>query len=368
MGKVVGIDCFKLSKGYGKSIGIYTFAEKIIQHVANKNRDCKWVVFGNKDNAPFFNLGQTVFVEVPFNYRNKIICVIWELFLVKYYIKKYDINTILFPRGFAPVGNKKQSAIVVHDMIPFYYHKYFPKALNRYENFYIMWRLKTSIKKSRRVITISDYSKQEIERIVPERKDDVQVIYHGYDSIRLPILIEPEITGDYILAVTSKLPHKNAIGVLKAYEAYYDMAESPAKLVVVGIDSIDDYYADMNSNVKKSVICKPFLKDDIYYSLYYYAKAFLFLSLTEGFGLPPLEAMQFRLPCVVSNYTCLPDIVGNGALLVNPVNVKEVANAIQTVLTDEGVRKDLIAQGIDNLKRFDWETQICKYIKLLEEA
>ena len=52
MGKVVGIDCFKLSKGYGKSIGIYTFAEKIIQHVANKNRDCKWVVFGNKDNDP----------------------------------------------------------------------------------------------------------------------------------------------------------------------------------------------------------------------------------------------------------------------------------------------------------------------------
>lgn len=359
------IDCFKLVKGTGKSIGIYNLTKNLVENLAkNHIKEDKIIVLGTKYNREDFNLPGVKFISVKYDPHNKLICILWELFLVSMALKKLRANRVLFPRGFAPLRHTLEEYVIVHDMIPFYYHKNFPGVLNPVENFYIMRRLKASVKICDGVLTDSAASKQEIIHWSKCNADKIHVVYPGQNRIRCETDEIDSGQRNYICAITSHLPHKNAKGIMESYIKYCERSEDPLSLVIIGLENTDEY--TMPEEVRKRITCYKYLKEDAdMYDLIRHSRIFLFLSYMEGFGFPPLEAMQLGVPVVCSNVSSVPEVVGDAAVLVDPYDMEQVAKELVRLETDEELCRQYIAKGYGNTDRFLWEQRIVEYRKIL---
>ena len=373
------IDCFKLVKGQGKSIGIYNLAKNLTRHLAetNQNREhCEEiVVLGNEYNRKDFEVPGVRFIQVKGNPLSRLSYTLWELFGVVSAVKKAGGDRVLFPRGYRPLFYRGKDIVIIHDLIPFFYDRHFPGVLNRVENAYIMNRLKASIRHAYRVVTISEYSMKEMEEICPDCGKRTRVIYNGINPVpcsEVPSSLKPE--GPYLYAGVSALPHKNALGVLKTYEAYYKAeireGKNPARLVIIGIDSPESIPGGevLSPQAAEYVTCCCYIESgEEMHSLLAGASAFLFLSLIEGFGFPPLEAMQLGVPVICSNRSSLPEVIGDAGLLTDPDDIDGTVSCIRRLLGDEALRKELIEKGYENVKRFDWDSRIERYWEVLTQ-
>ena len=367
------IDCFKLIKGNGKSIGIYNLTRNLVWNLAKYKRpQDKLIVLGTKYNREDFDIPGVKFVSVKYNPKNKLMCIVWELYLVNTALRKIVADAVLFPRGFAPISKVTKEYVIIHDMIPFYYHKNHPGVLNRMENFYIMWRLKASARTCDMVLTDSVASKNEIVDIAGVNPWKVEVVYPGCNQIRKEVK-KSEKTDDmpirtedteYISAITSGLPHKNAKGVIESYQKYYKLADKPLSLVIIGLADVEEY--DLPKEIKENILCYKFLeKDEDMFDIIRNSKMFLFLSKIEGFGFPPLEAMQLGVPVVCSNVSSVPEVTGEAAMLVNPEDTDAVAEAMVKISTDENLCRKYVKKGFENVNRFEWKDCIEKYKKIM---
>ena len=358
----VVIDCFKQVKGAGKSIGIYNVALSLVRNLSIEKvktddlgiKDCEIVILGNRYNQEDFDIPNIQFVEIT-NYDplNKIQCILWELFGVSKVCKKLHADRMLFPRGYCALTHPVKDIVLIHDLIPFYYDEHFPGAFNKLENAYIMSRLKQSARSAKKIITISEASKADILKYCGVNEDKITVINNACNAVNYVVTKDMSITP-YICAITSGLPHKNAAGILKSYEEYRKLANSPIDLHVIGID--ENYKSDISEETRAHIHFHKFIKDNNdMYKLISNAKIFLFLSLIEGFGLPLIEAMQLEVPVICSNTSSLPEVVGDAAILVDPEDFSAVGKAIFNLQEDEEERQELVDKGKENVKRFSWD-------------
>lgn len=359
------IDCFKQVKGAGKSIGIYNLARHLVwelagNHSSRKNAQNEIIVLGNAYNKKDFDVAGVTFIEIQKNPFSKLTCIKWELFDVSVLAKKLGADKVLFPRGYASMLHLTKEYVIIHDMIPFYYNEHYKGYFNRLENFYIMWRLKASAKHADKVITISEASKRDIMKYAHTDDKRITVVYNGYTQIENTQFIKKETDaegdGDYIIAMTSKLPHKNAKGIAKAYACYRKAASTPLPMTVIGVEGVETEGITWIGYVER---------DEDLHQMLHNAKAFLFLSLVEGFGFPPIEAMQLETPVVCSGVSSLPEVVGDAALLVNPHDANAVAQALIRVTTDDAYAQELVERGLHNAERFNWEKTGDKYREVL---
>lgn len=363
----IGFDCAKLAKGMGKSIGIYNVTKSVVTNLVGRLPEgVELVVFGNEMNRQDFDIDGVEFIVSDINLESRKDFLMWELFRVNKYIKKYKIDRIVFPRGFTSLFCPVTDIIIVHDLIPFFYHKNFPGVLGKLENTYIMARLKQSVASADRIITISDYSKNDMVRMVPKAAKKTEVILHGFDHRKQLYDVEPA-AEDYIIGVTSVLPHKNAKGIVEAYKEYVKSNSNPAKLVLAGLKSLSDAGISVDEEIVGLIECKKFLEDKEYFALFKNAKVLLFMSVIEGFGLPPLEAMELGVPVICSNRTSLPEVINDAGVLIDPDDVRAAAAALDKMLGDEEYRQEYIRKGYENLEKFRWEDKIQQYIKVLTE-
>ena len=364
------IDCFKQVKGTGKSIGIYNVALSLIQNLViekqrTKNeeiKNCQLIVLGNEYNREDFDIDGVRFIQIEnYNPLNKIQCVCWELWGVSRECKQVGADKVLFPRGYCALTHPIEDIVLIHDLIPFYYHEHFPGVFNKLENAYIMYRLKESAKRANKIITISEASKLEILKYCNVEEQKITVIHNACNAVDF-CEEKVEQTSSYLCAMTSGLPHKNAKGVLAGYEEYFKNCNKPLDLVVIGIEDASKY--GISDEVVKHIKCHKFLKDNHeMYRVINNSKMFLFLSLVEGFGLPPIEAMQLGVPVICSNLSSLPEVVGDAAILVDPVDKTAVANAIMRLQGDTKLQNSLIEKGKRNIERFSWNTRAELYWK-----
>jgi glycosyltransferase involved in cell wall biosynthesis len=357
------IDCFKLVKGSGKSIGIYNLALNLVREIARGDKaKTNIIVLGNSYNKADFDIDGVNFVDIKKNPLNKLTCIIWELFEVSIIAKKMGADKVLFPRGYASMLHLTEEYVIIHDMIPFYYNENYPSYFNKLENFYIMWRLKASARKADKVITISEASKRDIIKYSKTNDDRIVVINNGYNQILKKEYVKAE--KSYILAITSDLPHKNAIGIAKSYEEYCKVSGNPLPLTIIGIENLSGF--GIEKTVADNITCIKYVgKNEELHQIIYGAKVFLFLSLAEGFGFPPIEAMQLGTPVICSNRSSLPEVVGDAAVLVNPEDYKKVGETIAEVLDESFDTESLCRKGLINVDRFNWTISGDKYRKVL---
>ncbi len=357
------IDCFKLIKGTGKSIGIYNVAMGIVRHLGTMNATTKpgnteILILGNKENRKDFEVTGVNFIEIT-NYdpRNKIQVILWELFYVSKVCKELKADRVFFPRGYTALTHPIYDIVLIHDLIPFYYNENFPGVFNKVENAYIMGRLKQSAKTAKKVITISQASKADIIKYCGVDENKIVVINNACERVNVNINKSGE---PYICAMTSGLPHKNAKGIIDSYAEYCEMAENPINLVVIGLNGTSEF--DIPEDVRSRITCHKFIKsNDEMYRVMGGSEVFLFLSLVEGFGLPPIEAMQLGVPVICSNASSLPEVCGDAAIMVDPRNSKEVAVELCRLLDSYDEKRKLKNKGFENIKRFSWDDIVKLY-------
>ena len=363
------IDCFKLIKGAGKSIGIYNLTVSLVRNLVNYQqrteeqgiKNAEIIVVGNQYNRLDFEQPGITFTEVEkYDPRNKLHCILWELFAVSSFCKKLDADRVIFPRGFCALTHPVKDIVIIHDMIPFYYHEHYPGYFRKLENAYIMNRLKNSALKCGRVITISEASKNEIIRYCGKEPGDITVIYNGCNPVSFDGGSKSGNESPYICAMTSGLPHKNAKGIFRAYKKYCEISDQPIDLKVIGVS--DTAGIEFDERIKKKITCFKYIREDEeLHKLIAGAEVFLFLSYVEGFGFPPIEAMQLGVPVICSDRSSLREVVGNAAVLADPDDAEGIAAKLEELIGTEDLRNEKILLARENVKRFYWDRVIQKY-------
>jgi glycosyltransferase involved in cell wall biosynthesis len=217
-----------------------------------------------------------------------------------------------------------------------------------------------SNKKSKAIITISNYVKEDLAKNYPFTKDKTTTTYCASEPPLSGASTQPAFISKndpFLLYVGTAFPHKNLASLVKIMP---ELLEKHPDLKLVLAGKKEQYYAKLEKlidkrNLSDNIITPGFVSDNELKWLYSHCQAYVFPSLSEGFGLPGLEAMAHNAPVVSSNATCLPEIYGNAALFFNPENQEDILLKIERVLTDTQLRKELIVKGHAQLKKFSWK-------------
>ncbi|MGB5984747.1 MAG: glycosyltransferase family 1 protein [Desulfobacterales bacterium] len=217
------------------------------------------------------------------------------------------------------------------------------------------------------LITVSHFTKHELMTLLQVPEERISVVHEGIDSRFKPLprnitarrlkryQLQP---GAYILSVGTLEPRKNIIRLLQAYERLPDALARRYPLVVAGLGGWKDapiHTALRRLSDRGRLRALGFVTDDNLPALYNGAALFVFPSLYEGFGFPPLEAMACGTAALVSNRASLPEVVGQGAMLVDPESIEAITEAMNQLLEDPSLRETLAARGVAQARRFTWE-------------
>lgn len=220
---------------------------------------------------------------------------------------------------------------------------------------FLVWQ---SHRKSKRIIVISEYVRDAVAK------------FHLFTNRKIKVILlaaEPPLPGeaekpsyytasDFIFYVGAAFPHKNLRRLVKAFELLQEKHPT-LKLILVGkkeqhAKALEKW---VHARGTSGVTFTGFVPDSELKWLYENAKAYVFPSLSEGFGLPGLEAMVHGCPVVSSNATCLPEVYGDAAHYFDPENVEEMAQKISEVLSNESLRKELVKKGHKQVGKYSWE-------------
>src|SRR5499426_1250684 len=278
----------------------------------------------------------------------------------------------------APPFCRMPVVVTIHDLA----FERMPETFTRRGSFQLKLTVRRTAKKAARIATVSEYSRQDLLSVYKLPPENVVVTYNGVESHFTPRPLTPteteEIRGrfgiarDFLLAVGSLQPRKNLVRLIRAYaKLRNERADFTPQLVIVGrrlwltheiFDEVKRHrWAD-------DVILTGYVADADLPALYRAAKAFVYPSLFEGFGLPPLEAMACGTPVVTSDISSLPEIAGDAALLIDPNDERALANALIEIMNNDRLRAELRVKGIAQAKKFTWRDAAEKTLRLYQEA
>lgn len=285
---------------------------------------------------------------------------------------KNKIDLFHSPHFVFPIFNPGKLILTIHDLTPLL----FPDVFSIKARIYMKTMIWLSKFKADKIITVSQNTKDDLVEMFNYNPEKIKVIYNGVDSsyefidnkkLISEIKYKYNTGENFLLYVGNIKPHKNLPVLLKALSNI----DKQNKLIIVGkrdkayneiFDIIDQY------NLKDRIIFTGFVSDEDLISLYNAATVFVYPSLYEGFGLPPLEAMACGTPVITSNVSSLPEVVGDAAITIDPNNVNGLAEAINRVLGDEVLQNTMIKKGIERAKEFTWEKTARETIRVYEEV
>jgi glycosyltransferase involved in cell wall biosynthesis len=273
--------------------------------------------------------------------------------------------------------------MTVHDML-----EHMSRARQQ-TGFWGAWHLhwtKRVLRGASRIFAVSNFTKTEVEKLfgIPGRR--IEVIYNAIDerflrghasaTERQLIAERYQVTYPFLLYAGSISPHKNVVRMIEAFSALKtelqkEQAFPDLKLIIIGDDlsgNPDLRRTVIRSGMQNDVRFLGFVPIEVLRTFYDQAKIFVFPSLYEGFGLPPLEAMAHGTPVVASNVSSLPEVVGNAAVLVHPENVFEIMRALHRVLLDQPLRDKMKERSYRQVTKFSWEKSVSRLLDAYREV
>ncbi len=285
----------------------------------------------------------------------------WTQFVFPFYARKYDLTVALTEYDACLFLNKQ--IVIIHNTVPFL----FPMFPAKYK-FYTYKLLPKILKRCQKIIAVSNTLKDELIKMFSLEAQKIFVVYEGVDTRIFHPAEEDEILSikkqygiktDFILIVGHSHPVKNFTGVIEALKIV--LKKHKVKLVVAGL-------FEKKFTINDNIIYIGHVQNSQLYILYSAAKCFVFATLHEGFGLPPLEAMACGCSVVVSDKGSLPEVCGDAAIYVDPYDPQSIADGIIKVLSDENLRQKLIQKGFEQVKKFSWEQSVEKFLKVLTSS
>lgn len=281
----------------------------------------------------------------------------WEQIGLFVYLKLHRNPLLINFSGLGPVFYKNQ-VCTIHDLSFMVHPEWFSKM------YYHFYRLCAPVlsKNSKKIITVSDFSKNEIVRLLNINPGKIIIINNAVDFSDLwPSRPEKLPEGKFILTVGSVDPRKNQVKMAEAFSL--SSAGKFYNLVLAGKSG--QLFASVELS-KSSFVSLGYVADEELIYLYKNASLFVYLSLYEGFGIPPLEAMSFGCPVVLSDIPAFREIFGNAAYYVDPYDISTIAEGIDHVLSNAPARNELIAKGYKLCASYSWKKSALKFVEMIE--
>lgn len=294
--------------------------------------------------------------------------------LMPFYLSKIRPDVYHYPHFDLPFGFKIPSVITIHDLkyikIPELFYR---KARGK------SWLMKTimrdSIRRARKVITVSKNSKEDLVNVLNVHPNKIEVIYEACDSCYQKVSDSINHVSNkygvklpFILFVGEIRPHKNLIRLLKAFK---QVKYKEYLLIIVGktYRNYREPFAQVEKlGIQNRVRFLKFIPKEDLVHFYNLATVFILPSLYEGFGLPVLEAMACNTPVIISNVSSLPEVAGDSALLINPYDIESIKDALDRILGNPSLRQTLRERGLKQAQKFSWSKTAGETIKVYREA
>lgn len=355
----IGIDA-RAAKWYrGTGIGTYTY--QLINNINNLRTNNSYLFFMPEGANLDINFNDNIETK---NIKGSGNNSFWEEVNMPNLLENHSISLYHVPQNGIGLPREKKCPFIItlHDVIPY---KMPQTVSERYLNIFLN-NVPEIIPLCDGIITVSNYSKKDIMNTFGFPENKIFVTYLAPEEMYMPLhkdiskqIIKEKygIDDDYILYIGGFSPRKNIKGLIEAFSLLPKKLREKNKLVIAGNKGISyDLYKKraQELNIENDIIFPGFVSlYDMPY-LYNAAKLFVYPSYYEGFGLPPVEAMACGIPVIASNSTSISEILEDAAVLINPDNRDELCSAIQNVLLNEKLRKDLIQKGFNKTSKLKW--------------
>lgn len=323
-----------------------------------------YIFMNNELSKEFFNFENNNFHIINKNFRNRIFRVIWQFFLFPFELKKLKVRVLHSPNYITPLFKLGFKVIVtIHDLT-FYL---FPEKFTVTKRLLFKYMLPLFIKISDKIIAVSNNTKKDILKFFKISERKVIVTFESYpeyytynnDSNDQNILTKYGIGSKYLLFVGMIEPRKNILSILKSFKEI----DSDLELDLVIAGKKGWYYKEielyleklLRIGIKNKIIFTGYVSEPELKYLYQNAFIFIYPSIYEGFGIPPLQAMACKVPVITSNLASLPEVVGDAAIMVNPYDINKISEAIRTLYNDLDKRSELVNKGVIQAKKFSLE-------------
>jgi glycosyltransferase involved in cell wall biosynthesis len=361
--------------------GVGTYIRNVVRTLARLDRDSTYFLIGSPakmaECGPLPANFQAVELAAPDNTLKG--CIEFRAI-----VRRLGCDVAHIPNLFwMPRGLGCPYVLTVHDLLEHMYGSRNFSSLRRSLHFYLTRRV---LRGAARVMAVSQFTESEIEKLLAIPDARIEVVYNAIDERFLHghatgadrdlIAQRYQVNYPFLLYAGAIRPHKNVVRIIEAFSALKsELAKerrfTDLKLIIIGDDLSNNprlRRTVISGGVQNDVRFLGFVPIEVLRIFYDVAKIFVFPSLYEGFGLPPLEAMAHGTPVVTSNTSSLPEVVGNAALMVNPENVFEIQRALQQALLDSEVRDRMKRLGYEQAQRFSWESSVARILEIYREV
>ncbi len=361
--------------------GVGTYTRNAIRTLARLDQENEYFLIGIPGKLPGTEGLPANFKTLPAQPNEFSLSSYFELHRL---LKRFHCNLLHVPHLFwKPQGIPCPYVVTVHDLFDHLYRVNSHSTLKRSLHFEFTKRV---LHRAARIFAVSNFSKKDTERLFRVPPEKIEVIYNAIDerfrqghasaAEREFIAERYQVNYPFLLYAGRISPHKNVVRIIEAFSALKtELAKEKQfedlKLIIIG-DEVSKHpdlrRAVVKGRVQNDVRFLGFVPIDVLRIFYDQAEIFVFPSLYEGFGLPPLEAMAHGTPVVTSNTSSIPEVVGNAAVMVNPENVFEIMKALHRVLLDQSVRDKLKARGMQQCEKFSWEAGVRRMLQVYSEV
>jgi len=309
----------------------------------------------------------------------------WEQVLLPKAAAEEGCDLLHCTSNTAPTRSKVPIMITLHDIIYLESISVLKKGGTWYQklgNLYRRWNVPRVVKKSKRIITVSEFEKERIRSFFgfPDSDERLKAVYNGVSQHFKPVREKEKLSevrekyslpDSFLFFLGNTDPKKNTERVLNAYAGYVKESESPLPLVLLDYEErmLDQVLKNQNiENIREYIILPGYVVNKDLPSIYSMSKVFLYPSLRESFGIPMLEAMSCGTPVITSNTSSMPEVSGGAAKIVDPTDRDAIKEAIKELVADEQQRNDLVEKGFKQAARFTWKAMAESVLSIYKEV
>jgi glycosyltransferase involved in cell wall biosynthesis len=379
----VGIHAVGLNPDETGGVGVYL--RNLIRNLSGDDSSTEYMLFVAEHGASAFTSDlprhiHPIVIPPPLPVSPLIRCLRywgWLPSSLAAQLEESGVDVIHYPDStINPPSVKLPCVLTVHDI----QHEYFPRHFSLKTRLLRKLTYGPSMRKARRIIANSQFTKKTLVEKLRLPADRITPIYWGVDAAFSPDIESGEVERvrhKYHLPPTfafypaNTWPHKNHPRLVQALSHLQQKYRSDCKLVLCGQPQWGHnalLAALETHHLQQDVLLLGYVPTADLPALYHAASLLVYPSLFEGFGIPLVEAMSCACPIVCSNVTSLPEVAGDAALLVNPYDAEELADAIQHMLRDRDLRSDLVAKGLVRAGHFSWERAACQTAQVYRQA
>lgn len=376
----IGIDA-RFYGSIGKGLGRYT--QKLIENLekvesANPSSTSReYFVFLREENFNEYQPSCDNFHKIKADYRWYSIS---EQINMPRLLNKFDLDLVHFPHFNVPLLYRKKFVITIHDLILIHFPTLRSTSLNPlfYWLKFLAYKIviKSAIKRAEKIIAVSKFTKNDILDNYDVAESRLAVTYEACEDFCTissesseSILRKYAIIKPYILYVGNAYPHKNLEALVLAFAK---ILKNKSNLTLVLVGRKDYFYQRLENLVKEenieNVVFAGYVPDEDLDTVYRFAELYIFPSLYEGFGLPPLEAMAKGVPVASSDHACMQEVLGEGAHFFDGKNIESMQKSIEDVLNNNELRQELIKKGYEQIKKYNWENMAKETLTIYLES